>query len=746
MPEERKMKSRLTRPRVRAGKACKRCNQKRIKCDAMHHMPCTNCVQNDNAECVLRESKRGTYIRKGHTHDAAGNQSPAESPGRAEHIVPEPPTPPTPVEISTTRPISLPETATAIDAVHARDVVPHQPTGDAQPPPHPRPMLDSGNSDRDANVSRNQVNHAPPAQTSQSLRSSRSHGPAGSSDSPFQQSPVGSEDIASNYRDISWSTMFDHFLNSRKDGREFVDKCSITYLGESFPLAIVLGDLNEGGRPRLHHPGPPFPECEQRTDRSNRNQSTHILPEDLEFLRTKGVFEFPDKPHLDAFVNVFLERVYPAYPIVNRHEFTQQHANGDLPLILLHSICFIAATFSPLSVLHHAGFTSRREARFFYYRKVKALFDSGYEINKIVILQSAILMSFWGGGPNNYWNFYSWVSTAVTIAEALGIHRSTATTNMQSQDRSLLRRLWWILVTRDSACSSLVGRPFRIDMDQSDTEMLTVEDFGHDAPTSDFLDSPCHHIYALYQVEVAKLSMIVRDIVMSRWYPRRPPCTSESLQAKLTQWREELPPTLAWQEDMPDHSNPFSMTLSVQYNHHLILIYLGLIPPVGLQTSDDHDDDVMTAAAQHISTVACTVVTKSNILAIPHELFHGIFLAQVVFYTKLKSANRLMAQFGRSALTNCQMVLHESRECWDPSPWIMQLFDSLSSRRLEKPSLNAEHANQLFGPAEPLGMNGATGSTPEAGVFNGLLGYDPWQSNPMLSSLFDLPPELLLPE
>lgn len=540
--------------------------------------------------------------------------------------------------------------------------------------------------------------------------------------------------------------MFDHFINSRQDRREFVDKCSITYLGESFPLAIVLEDLNENGRPKLHYPGPPFPGMKQRPDTLDQLQPSHMMPDDLDFLRTKGVFELPEKAHLDAFLATFLERIYPLYPLVNRQELIQQHANGDVPLILLHSICFIAATFCDLSILHHAGFKSRRDARFHYYKKVKVLFDSGYEINKIVILQSAILMSFWGGGPNSYWNFYSWISTAVTIAEAVGIHRSTAMTNMAPQDRSLLRRLWWILVVRDSACSALVGRPFRIDLAQSDTEMLTITDFAHDAMVPNFLETSSHHKYAQYQIEIAKLSLILRDIVMSRFYPGRPPVPADELHARLTRWREELPSTLEWQDEMVDHSNPFSMTLSVQYHHHLILIYLGRAPDDNLHNHENNDYTITSSAAQHISTMACTAVTKSSILVMPHELFHGIFLAQAVFYTNMKSPNQLLASLGRSALTNCQMALHASCECWDPSPWIMQLFDNLSSRRLEKQSSGGEQNSYPIGPMDISGFTGGMGSTPDAGVFNGLLGGDPWQSNPMLSSLFDLPPEMLLPE
>ncbi|KAL5333789.1 fungal-specific transcription factor domain-containing protein [Aspergillus crustosus] len=549
--------------------------------------------------------------------------------------------------------------------------------------------------------------------------------------------------------------MFDHFLDTRRNGKEFIDKCSITYLGESFPLAIVLDDLNEGGRLKLHHPGPPIPGHNPSVGTPTQQTPAHLLPEDLEYLKAKGILDLPDKQQVDALVGVFRDRVYPIYPIVNRQELIAQHAAGEVPLILLYSICFIAATFCPLSLLHHAGYNSRRDARAGFYKKVKVLFDSGYEINKIVILQSAICMTFWGGGPNNYWNFYSWLSTAVTIAEGIGIHRSTATTNMQPRDKSLLRRLWWILVVRDSSCSTLVGRPFRIDMDQGDTEMLALEDFAHDAPSLDALLLTSHQsTYAQYQIQIARLSLLVRDIVSSRFAPGRPRVHPDELHRRLLQWRESLPPVLSWSDDpVADLGNldPFAMTLLAQYNHHILLLYLGQNLNSAPAESDPYTSSEITdTAAQQISAVACTMVTRMLTLTMPHEFFHGIFLTQAVFYTKLRSPNKLLAQLGRSALTNCQMVLHESRDCWDPSPWIMQLFNGLCSRVSEgrRPGAQqgAENVYTVPVQGEIPGLMSTANSTPEAGLFNGLLGYDPWQSNPMLSSLFDMPLDLLLPQ
>lgn len=554
--------------------------------------------------------------------------------------------------------------------------------------------------------------------------------------------------------------MFDHFLDNRENGSDWIDKCSITYLGESFPLAIVLGGLKNGSWPRLHHPGPPFPNAEAHAP--SQSQSAHIPPEDLEYLRAKGVFNLPEKAQLDSLVSVFLDQVYPLYPVVNREEFVRLYRNDQLSLILIYAISLMAVTFAAQPILGLLGFRSRSEARLHFYNKTKALFDMGYETNKITILQSTFFLSFYGGGPNTYWNFYSWLSTAVTIAEALGIHRSTmAIPNMRPQDKSLMRRLWWALVARDSICGTLVGRPFRIELDQADADMLTLDDFAHDATdaAAGFLDNPSAHRYAQYQIETAQLSLIMREIIISRFYPGRQPVAAEDLHAKLSRWKAGLASTLTWDDEVPDPSNPFSASLSVQYSHHLILIYLGHMRG-GEQTC--HRDpreiaEIVDAAAHHIPTVVCALVTKSALLTVPHELYHGIFLAQAAFYERMQSPDKVVARLGRSAFNSCQVALQAVSECWDCGTFIMQLFDNLSSRCLEQqqqqqqqPSAaeNDGQESRTVGVADAPGVDGeiVSANANDAGVFNALLGDDRWQGNPMLENLFDLPPELFLPE
>lgn len=428
-----------TRSRVRAGKACTRCHERRIKCDAMQHMPCTHCVRGRHADCVLRETKRGTYTRSALRQKIGRDDPCAGAPAGVAGDLP-------------------PQCLTYRMAAEDSGALP-APGSDVAAP------LTTGSSAPECTAwSSGGICHAH-LQTGVEPSSIHAQEAPPESESPYTQVSSGTPGDGSSYQHISWSAMFDHFLNNRENRRDWIDKCSITYLGESFPLAIVLGGLKDGSRPKLHHLGPPFPGAQGNDP--FQSQPAHMLPEDLEYLRAKGVFSLPEKAHLDALMSVFLDHVYPLYPIFNRQEFIQQYKNDHLSLILTYAISFIAVTFASQSVLSLLGFHSRHEARSFFYKKAKALFDMGYETDKITILQSTFLLSFYGGGPNTYWNFYSWVSTAVTIAEAIGIHRSTiAIPNMQPQDKSLMRRLWWALVVRDSICGTLVGRPFRIDLDQ----------------------------------------------------------------------------------------------------------------------------------------------------------------------------------------------------------------------------------------------------------------------------------------
>ncbi|KAK4574445.1 hypothetical protein LTR86_001286 [Recurvomyces mirabilis] len=564
------------------------------------------------------------------------------------------------------------------------------------------------------------------------------------------------------YRDMSWATVFNHFMDTRQNHRrDVIDKCSITYLGESFPLALVLEDLREGGRTRLHHSGPPVGTTAiSPADHDQGTHPPHIQLETVKYLEAKHVFELPSRSVYDELIITFLSNVFPLYPVVGYQEFYDQYMSNNLPWILIHACCFMATTFCSDELIHKCGFGSRKVARLAYYSKAKALVDVEYERNKIVLLQVTIMLTFWGGGPNDYWNTvssssagyrggslvltlpkWSWLSSAVTIAETLGIHRSLTGTNMAPKDRSLLKRLWWTLVIRDASCATLVGRPFRINMDHGDAEMPAIVDFEDDMRSLQRMAHPLADIFAHYQIAVTRLSLLLYDIDYARFIPGPKKMSMFDVYNALQTWRSDVPSCLDWTA----HQNILCTCLSMLYDHHMMLACLGRsgseVAASRLNGSDVGEGGPIAAAwpfstdlaAQRISTHASSIITKSQALRIPHETYQAVFLAGIVSYVSMRNPNIAAAQLGRVILDNCNMVLHTVREAWDASPWVTALFDGLMAGLSNDPGL--QHVGH--GGVYVTGQNPAF-SFDDIGA--SLSGYGmgvSWQSNPMLSALFD---------
>ncbi|KIW79772.1 hypothetical protein Z517_06386 [Fonsecaea pedrosoi CBS 271.37] len=654
--------------RCRAARACRRCHVKRIKCDAIEGgMPCTGCQQADNSECTLMPSNRGTYIR---TASRRARHQPAQ---RVRSAVPR-------------------STAVSRDQDYQRSIAPEEATTEEQYEDHHQPTRNPDSTApgtaglRGANRGAGRGRDSVASPTDRRVTSPASGAEA--TTSPMLD--LATTDPDSAHREPSWTTMFDRlFDNLSHNQKAALDKCSITYLGESFPLGMVLEEVNEGGRTRLHHPGPPVSEPSVVEEPSGQRHPSHMRPEDITYLKSKGAFTFPDADMLDALVATYLGRVHPLYPIVNRQEFIRQYEADEVPAMLLHAICSIAATFCDLALIHRAGFLSRLDARLASYRKAKVLFEVGYETDKIVQLQSAVYMTFWGGGPLNHWNYFSWIGTAVTIAESLGIHRSMANADMDVSDRSLLKRLWWTLVNRDAHCQSLVGRPFRINQDQVDIEPLLMEDFEEDMQSPEFKSHPLRDSFGLYQIHMSRLSLILKDIVNTRFRPGRLQSRAAHLYEKLRRWRHELPTELQW-VDGDANLDVFALCLCTSYNHHLILLHQDQPPMggVGLASTSTQENSLLLKrsipapeiAARNVTCLVYTIYAKSNPLCIPHETFQGVFLAEAVMFTQMKTSDPMTAQHGRAALSACQMLWHTVLETWDASPWILRLFDHLVGR------------------------------------------------------------------
>ena len=633
--------------RQRAPRACQHCRASKIRCDvAQVGVPCSKCQERGEDNCQLLPSRRGRG-------DVTRRRSQDRGQVNARSVWP-----------SRENGSNRGEIRAGMDR--------EPPTDTATLPSTQAATIHLGFGEFEQPRSASNPTHAA------SMRS--------------EEQPLVLTNTPSITEGDTWVAAFEAFLSSRGQDRA-IEKASITFLGESFPLAHVLGGFRQGIR--MNHSTPQAVEASP----SEHERGTHLSREDERYLKSKGCLSLPSDECLAVLTNVFVEKVYPLYPVVILEDFLRQSKTRSLPLILLHAACCAACSFSTLAQLTALGFTSRNEARNRFYQRAKLLFDFGYETNKITILQSTTLLSFWPSRPRDTWTFYHWISFSVTLSESLGIHRSMkGQANIPEKDRSLLTRIWWVLVLRDVYSAALFGRPVRINEMQCDADPVVIEDFVHD-----WTDSPCTTTQSLYFIHVTRLAMILRPIFAHRFHPapeQQQQASVEASRSNLLQWRVSLPIELEWDNDQIQHSI-YSDVLSILYNNTLILAHIpdpavtaargptASVSGTELLPDADTYTEMSREGAESILDVASSLVTQDGLLSVPHEIFTGIFLAEVVLCSNVSNTGPVASKLASSQLTSFQMIWYHAKDFWEPASWITLLFKALSPKSSPKSQYNA---------------------------------------------------------
>ncbi|KAL3450261.1 fungal-specific transcription factor domain-containing protein [Aspergillus insuetus] len=621
------MTSKSDKARVRAAKACRRCSQRKIKCDAVQNgFPCSRCRMDEVDDCTLILSRRGTYDRNAARDLRLKQHQAATARVRDGGAGARP---------------SAPDHDT-----HGR--AEHSPAEQASPPPPPPP---------------------PPVENSAQTTFS----PIGSVSS---SQSIGASSAGSGGRSIS--AMFEDFLSWRDKRSE--GRLGLILLGEPSPLTFALEELPQDSHPQLHDASSQICSSANLEVIQNDIHPPHLDAADIAYLKAKGAFTCPSEKTLDDLVAAYLTHFHPLYSIVNKVELDKVHRERKLPWILLHAVCFVGATFCDPYILHSCQFPSRVDARRHFYQKAKLLFDTSYETNKIILLQVAIMLSFWGPQMQSYWNPSSWIGFGVTFAVSLGIHRSTPSSNAPGGDRGLLRRLWWTLVVRDTYCAVLLGRPFRIDLPHADTGMLTPDDFVYE-----------NYDQGFYQIQLARLSQILRAITRCRLGDRK--LHPHAVHAQIEAWRADLDVSLhsTWPPAAGSPPLMCSSALEILYHYCRMLLYIDKPGLLSLNPGTEREREsergrppsshsLVESAALAISSKAITLMTKTRLPHLPHELFPGFFVAGIVHYRQTHRADdMIVAQMARASLDNCRVVLNEARECWEPGRWALEIFDFLST-------------------------------------------------------------------
>ena len=212
----------------------------------------------------------------------------------------------------------------------------------------------------------------------------------------------------------------------------------------------------------------------------------NILIEDLEFLQRKGAFLIPETGFRNELLRCFVQYVYPFLPVLDLQEFLNTVEKDDpsdtVSLLLFQAVVFAATAYIDMRYLLAQGYMTRKAARKAFFEKVKLLYDFDYEVDRVTVVQSVLLMTYWYESPDDPKDVWHWLGIAVSVARTIGLNCDTSNAPLMSpQQRRLWKRIWWSCYMRDRLIAIGMRRPMRINEGDFDVAMLELDDFETDA-------------------------------------------------------------------------------------------------------------------------------------------------------------------------------------------------------------------------------------------------------------------------
>ncbi|KAF2491264.1 hypothetical protein BU16DRAFT_566176 [Lophium mytilinum] len=228
-------------------------------------------------------------------------------------------------------------------------------------------------------------------------------------------------------------------------------------------------------------------------ERANPTPAQHFLipqslpslldPDDINYLRAKGVFSLPPSEVCDELLRCYFHHIHPILPILEADRLLNAYVDGGvqkLNLLLIWSIFSVAVNYTRDEVCQRAGFQTRRDMKRAAFSRAKCMYDNGREQDKVVLVQSTLLMSFWYSDTEDRTESWHWIGIAISLAQTMGFHRNPDShqrnSRLSERQRHLWRRLWWCCLYRDRWQSFGMGRPMRIVIEDCDTASPSTND------------------------------------------------------------------------------------------------------------------------------------------------------------------------------------------------------------------------------------------------------------------------------
>ncbi|KAK9451034.1 fungal-specific transcription factor domain-containing protein [Limtongia smithiae] len=420
---------------------------------------------------------------------------------------------------------------------------------------------------------------------------------------------------------------------------------------------------------------------------------------ELTNLRDTGAFTLPPKEIADVLIASYFEKIHPLQPFINKTTFLKQYndPNDSPSLLLLQAVLMAGTRVCRIdSLLDHKGSMDR--ASWIMHRRVKRLYDLGYETDNIASIQTMVLLSWCWEGPEDVTkNSFYWTRLAISVAQGIGMHRSVENTTLSIVDKRIWKRIWWVLFSRDRSLSLAYGRPVLIHSSDSDVLMLTELDFVEEEGDGPY-EYPPNKLHCEFFIALLQLSEIVdliydEQLTVAREYSTIPPDITRA-DVALRAWKLGLPSELAYSSSKHGF---LSGMLHSQYYTLLCLIHradLSSKKPPRATTTTSHlvcfpSSSVAFMAAHKLAAILETMTLRGELRDAPAAMVYYIFSAAAVLMYALKMNASVSDSLDktRKAFKACVNALHQIASRWLIARiWLRFVYAVCRNMMVKKPA------------------------------------------------------------
>jgi hypothetical protein len=346
------------------------------------------------------------------------------------------------------------------------------------------------------------------------------------------------------------------------------------------------------------------------------------------------------------------------------------------------------------------------------------LYDFDYEVDRVALVQSLLLMTYWYETPDDQKDTWHWTGLAISLAHTIGLHRNPDKSNMEPNQKKLWKRIWWSCFMRDRLVALGMRRPTRVKDEDYDVPMLTEDDFEI-SPLSESIsiispqctvlrDVKAQRELAQMCIAKAKLCLCISHVLTAQYsvlikahgmqgregntrtsvmlFPKKIDQTDEVRRCddELTTWIDELPASCHYNPDLTTTSRCVFVQRSLLHMIYFTTISAlhrpQVLPSTNPGSPAQHlhnlSREKVRLASREITSIVTTLHENNLEIYLPTTGVTVLLPAIIIHLLDIKSANEEARATAMQGFCQCMQVLDKLRDNYASADFATQFLEA----------------------------------------------------------------------